>query len=56
MMPMTEAAGPDRMDWTGNDRDTESGMVPPSALSTLMLAPAMPSSAAERSTASQKRL
>jgi hypothetical protein len=31
MMPMTEAAGPDRMDWTGESLEADRGMVPPSA-------------------------
>jgi hypothetical protein len=37
-MPMTEAAGPEKMDCTGISRASFRGMVPPSALTMLMSA------------------
>ncbi len=54
-MPMTLAAGPERIDSTGNWRDTARGMVPPSALSMLMEGDT-PLPAIPFSTASEKEL
>ena len=56
MMPMTLAAGPEKIDCTGMRRAREKGLVPPSALSMLTLIPARPRRARLCSTASAKAL
>ena len=50
-MPITEAAGPEKIDCTGMERDCGKGMVPPSALSMFTLTCDSPMSTSEFSTA-----